>query len=100
MPIGEIILESGLRLILEIVLYGITYWPGFFILKLLSFGSIRLAPFSTVGAKNRKRWIDWSIYLHTSEGRVLKMETVCLVGLLFWFAVGYLVFLAVRGETP
>ena len=40
MPIGEIILESGLRLILEIVLYGITYWPGFFILKLLSFGEM------------------------------------------------------------
>jgi hypothetical protein len=100
MPLGEFIVELGLRLIFEIVFYGITYWTGFVILKLLTLGSVRVAPFSTVGDKNRGRWIDWSFYLHTSYGRVLKMETVCLVGMVFWILVGVLTFFALRGESP
>jgi hypothetical protein len=84
MPLGEIIAELGLRLVFEFVFYGITYWTGFVILKVITLGSARLAPFSTIGDKNGRRWIDWSFFLQTSGGRMLKMESICLVGMLFW----------------
>lgn len=93
MPFGEIIAEIGLRLLLEFVFYGVTYWTGFVILKLITLGRARLAPFSTSGDESRRRWIDWSFFLETSGGRKLKMESVCLVGMLFWILVGVLVFL-------
>jgi hypothetical protein len=98
MPLGEIIAELGLRIIFEFVFYGITYWTGFVILKVLTLGGARLAPFSTVGDKDRGRRIDWSFFLHTSSGRLLKMESVCLIGMLFWILVGVLVFLAMRAD--
>lgn len=93
MPIGEVIGEIILRPILEIVFYGLSYWTGFVVLKIVSIGTIRLAPLLTIHEKNRskKRWhqIDWSIWLHRSmQGRALKAECTCLVGILAWVAVG------------
>jgi hypothetical protein len=41
MPVGEFIVEMGVRIILEIVIYGIFYWVGFLVLKVVSFGAIR-----------------------------------------------------------
>ena len=98
MPVGEFIAEIGLRLILEIVFYGIFYWAGFLVLKIASFGSIRLAPLSTIETKNRRKKgkkRDWSIWLHrTMQGKVLKAEVVCTVGAIFCGLVGYFVYLA------
>lgn len=67
MPLGEIIGEIILRPILEVVLYGILYWTGFVFLKAFTFGTIRLAPFTTMHEKSRskqkRKWYqdDWSI---------------------------------------
>jgi hypothetical protein len=89
MPLGEILAEFGLRLMLEFILYGITYWLGFLILKTLSLGHLRIAPFSTIQERNPGKMIDWSIWLYSSyRGRALKADCACLVGLLFLVAVG------------
>ena len=103
MPVGEFIGEIILRPIFEIVLYGLSYWTGFLFLKALSFGSIRLAPITTIDEKNRKKkkWyqIDWSIWLHRPmQGRALKAEYTCLVGMLVWIAVGCGIYFAMSKE--
>ena len=94
MPIGEVIGEIILRPILEFIFYGLFYWAGFIILKTFSMGSIRLAPLLTIHEKNRskQKWhqIDWSIWLHRPmQGRALKAECICLIGMLAWIAVGF-----------
>ncbi|MGJ8655816.1 MAG: hypothetical protein ACSHX6_05135 [Akkermansiaceae bacterium] len=94
MPLGEFIVEIGGRIVFEIIIYGIAYWTGFIALKILSFGTLRLAPLMTIQEKNRskkKKWqIDWSIWLRRPmQGRALKAELTCLVGFLCWVAVGF-----------
>ena len=92
MPIGELMGEVVLRSIFELVFYGLSYWTGFMVLKTLSIGSIRLAPLTTIQKKNRNKkkrsQIDWSIWLHLPmQGRALKAECTCLVGILVWGAL-------------
>lgn len=101
MPLGEFIAEIGLRIVFEIVFYGVAYWTGFIALKILSFGILNLAPLMTIEEKNRskkrKKEIDWSIWLHRPmQGKALKAETTCLVGILCWIAVGFGVYHATR----
>lgn len=101
MPAGEFIAEVVLRSILELFLYGITYWVGYLFLKMITLGSIRLAPLTTITEKNRtkKRWnqIDWSIWLHQPlQGRALKAEFVCCVGFLIGIATGLLIYFGTR----
>ncbi|RJR44162.1 MAG: hypothetical protein C4576_13325 [Desulfobacteraceae bacterium] len=103
MPIGEIIGEMILRPILELVLYGLSYWTGFVVLKTVSIGTIRLAPLLTIQEKNRgkRKWyqVDWGIWLHRPmQGRALKAECTCLVGLLVWVAVGFGIYLGTRED--
>lgn len=103
MPLGEIIGEIILRPILEVVLYGLTYCIGFVILKLISFGSIKLAPLTTIEQKNRnkKKWyqIDWSIWIHLPKhGRALKAECTCLVGMVALAAIGFGIYFASQNK--
>jgi hypothetical protein len=103
MPVGEFIGEIILRPIFEIVLYGLSYWTGFLCLKALSFGSIRLAPLTTIDEKNRKKkkWhqIDWSIWLHRPmQGKALKAEYTCLDGMLVWVVVGCGIYFSMSKE--
>jgi hypothetical protein len=105
MPLGEVIGETILRPILELILYGITYWTGFFLLKAVTLGSIRLAPLTSIQEKNRskKKWhqIDWSIWLHRPmQGRMLKAECTCLAGLLVWVAIGFGIYSETRDDNP
>lgn len=87
MPLGEILAELGLQVVFEFIFYGITYWLGFLILKILSLGQLPIAPFSTIQERNRGKKFDWSIWLY-SHGKVLKADCACLVGLLFIGAIG------------
>ena len=94
MPIGEVIGELILRPILEIVICGIAYWTGYLVLKAISFGSIPLAPFTTMQEKNRskRKWnqIDWSIWLHRPmKRRELKADVTILTGILFLVGIGF-----------
>lgn len=105
MPVGEVIGELILRPILELVFYGLSYWTGFIVLKALSIGSIRLAPLMTIEEKNRskKKWhqIDWSIWLRRPmQGRALKAECTCLVGIFVWFAIGFGIYFGIREDKP
>jgi hypothetical protein len=99
MPVGEFIAEIGLRFVLEVVFYGIFYWIGFAVIKAASFGSARLAPLSTIEEKNRRkkgRKVDWSIWLHRPmQGKMLKAEAVCFVGMIVCGLIGYIVYLTV-----
>jgi hypothetical protein len=105
MPLGDIIGEVILRPILELVFYGLTYWTGFLLLKAVTLGSIRLAPLTSIKEKNRskKKWhqIDWSIWLHRPlQGRALKAECTCLVGMMALAAVGFGIYFATRDIEP
>jgi len=53
MPIGEVIGEVILRPIFEVVFYGLSYWTGYLFLKVVTLGTIRLAPLLTIEQKNR-----------------------------------------------
>jgi hypothetical protein len=88
MPLGDILAELGLRLLLELVLYGLTYWPGYLILKIVSLGQLELAPVSTFGDRNKGRVFDFSIWLYRDFApSALRAEFVCLIGFLFWLLV-------------
>jgi hypothetical protein len=105
MPLGEVIGEIILLPILELVFYGLTYWTGFLLLKTATFGAVRLAPLTSIEEKNRskKKWyqIDWSIWLHRPmQGRALKAEFTCLVGMLVMAAVGFGIYFATRDNEP
>jgi hypothetical protein len=100
MPLEEIIGELILRPILELVVYGVFYWTGYLFLKGSSFGTIRLAPLSTTVEGHKTKWyqIDWSLWVHRPrQGKALKAECTCLVGLVIWLAVGYGIYLGTRG---
>ncbi|HRH96203.1 MAG TPA: hypothetical protein PLB55_09735 [Prosthecobacter sp.] len=84
MPLGEFLGELIVRPIVEVIGYGVTYWTGYALLFVVTLGRLRMAPFWTFGTTNKRKWIDWSLFLQTAEGRKLKMEAVCLIGLLFW----------------
>lgn len=89
MPLGEILAELGLQALLEFIFYGITYWLGFLILKILSLGQLPIAPFSTIQERNRSKKFEWSIWLYSSyRGKALKADCACLVGILFLAAAG------------
>ncbi len=104
MPIGEAIGEVILRPILELILYGISYWTGSVVLKAFTLGATRLSPLTTIQEKNRskRKWhqIDWSIWLHLPmQGRALKAEFTCLVGMLVWVAIGFGIYFGTRDEN-
>jgi hypothetical protein len=99
MPLGEFIAEIGLRIGFEVIFYGVTYWTGFIALKLLSFGTLNLAPLMTIEERNRSRKnrIDWSMWLHRPRRKkALKAEITCLAGILCWVAVGFGLYFAPR----
>ena len=101
MPLGEFIAEIGLRIVFEVIFYGLAYWTGFIALKILSFGTLNLAPLMTIEERNRskkkKKQIDWSIWLNRPmQGKALKAEMTCLVGILCWVAVGFGIYFATR----
>ena len=97
MPIGEFIGEVLLRGVFEIIFYTLSYYTGAIVLWILTFGQICLAPLTSIDSTNRKknRWTDWSIWLHRPmQGRALKAECTCLVGLLAWVAIGLGIYFA------
>jgi hypothetical protein len=95
MPLGEFIAEIGLRIVFEVVFYGLAYWTGFIALKILSLGTLNLAPLMTIDERNNR--IDWSIWLHRpTRKRALKAEITCVAGILCWVAVGFGIYFATR----
>ena len=101
MPLGEIIGEVLFRGFLEVIFYTIAYYTGAIVLGALTLGQVSLAPLSTIEQTNKKRnrWNDWSIWLYRPmQVRVLKADFVCLVGLIFWIAVGFGLFFALRTD--
>jgi hypothetical protein len=92
MPVGEIIAEIGLRLVVEILFYGIGYWIGFCVLKICTLGMITLAPFSTIEERNKGRGVDWSIYLYQNGRKMLKAEITAFIGILFIIGIGCLIY--------
>jgi len=99
MPLGDIVAACGLQLVLELLIYGVGYWSGFVVLKLITFGSIRIAPFSTIEQKNRgKRW-DWSLFLILDGKRHLKGEVVALIGIIALTGFGILLYKSKQKET-
>lgn len=99
MPLGELLGEVVLRGFLEVVGYAIAYYTGGIVLGVLTLGQLHIAPFETLGKTNRhkNRWNDWSIWLYRPmQPRVLKAESACVVGLLFWVAVGVGLFFVFR----
>ena len=96
MPIGEILGELIIRPLVEVVVLGLFYGIGWGALKLLSLGRLKLAPFGTLGDKNRskKRWyqIEWTIWLHRPmRGRTIRADFTCLVGLIVTAAIGLII---------
>jgi hypothetical protein len=96
MPLFETIAGLGLTVVFDIAMSGLVYWTGFVVLKALTFGGVRLEPFSAIIAdKKRGRSCDHSPHSHRSHSRTLSAGSVCLVGLLFYvLAVGVALFLA------
>lgn len=98
MPVGEFIVEIGIRVLVEIIFYGIFYWFGFVVIKAVTLGNVKLAPLSTIGDKNRRkkeRKVDLNIWLHRPmQERMLKAEAVCVVGVILCGVIGYVVYLA------
>jgi hypothetical protein len=93
MPVGEIIVEIGLRIVVEVLFYGVGYWIGFCVLKVGSLGFIEIAPFSTIEDKNKGRRIDWSIFLYRNGRRMLKAEVTAFVGMIFSIGFGCIIYL-------
>ena len=94
--IGEILAELGLWAIIEIVVYGTTYWIGYGALSLLSMGRIPMAPFSTLGDRNSFGRVDWSPWLHRDGHKLLKMESVCLAGLVIIILAGVVIYSIIK----
>lgn len=95
MPLGEEIGEVVLRVVIEIVFYGV----GYLFLKILSFGNLPLASFSSLEDRNpseKKTWtLRQSIWLKRREkGRILKAECVILAGTLVAVAISVIWYLA------
>ena len=104
MPLGEIVGEFILKPILEViahvVFYTVWFWTGFIFLELVSFGKLNLATPDRFGERNKhpkkknkkkekRRWLDCSLWLHKGKGSKceLKPETTACVGMLLWFLV-------------
>ena len=92
MPIGEVIGEVILRPILEVVFYGASYSLGYVALKVITLGTLKMAPLKTVFRNHRsgRKWgeIDWSIWHSSKKQRVLKADAVCLTGFLVATIIG------------
>jgi hypothetical protein len=100
MPLSEIIGELIVGPIVETILYGLTYCAGYVFLKGISLGNIRLAPLSTIGAKEEKKSRsfrpDMNIWVHVpTEGRALTAECTCIIGLLVWVAIAAGIYFAI-----
>ena len=103
MSIGEFIGEVLLRGILEIIFHTLAYYTGAIALWVVTLGQIRLAPLTTIGDKNRSKQkrhqIDWSIWLQRPmQGRALKAECTCLVGIVVWVAIGFGIYFGTRDD--
>lgn len=94
--IGEILAELGLWAIIEFVVYGTTYWIGYGALSLVSMGRIPMATFSTLGDRNNCRRIDWSPWLNRDGQKYLKMESVCLAGLVTIILAGVAIYSIIK----
>lgn len=82
------ILEIILQVVFEILILGISYWTGVILISILTLGSVRLAPFSSYGAKlpkfkrGERRNFFW-IY-GPRKKRLLHPRVTAIVGFLFW----------------
>lgn len=99
MPLGEEIGEVVLRVVIEIVFHVVFYGVGYLFLKILSFGNLPLASFSSLEDRNpseKKTWtLRQSIWLKRREkGRILKAECVILAGTLVAVAISVIWYLA------
>ena len=89
MPVGEFIAELLLKDLVGTVLCGIGYGTGMVVLKLLTFGKLRIAPLNTLHERKPKSrwWQDWGPWFHQSKHpKVLKADYACLARLLVWLA--------------
>lgn len=94
------LLEILLFPVIDVVIFGVSYWTGYFFLNGVTFGTLPLAPPLSMGERNRRTayskqtrclWISLP-----GQGRVLKAEVVCLVGGVVWIALGLGVYWAYR----
>ncbi len=85
----EWILEISLRILAELVLHGLAYGSGYAILKILSLGRLRIAPYLAIEERRRgRKGREPGIWLHRPmQARALKAEVAVAVGLTFWIAV-------------
>lgn len=101
MPAAEFIAETFLRVIVESVLYGLSYFTGACVLALVTLGQISLAPFSSLHERNRnkKLWNDWSIWLHRPmQKKALRAEAICAVGFFTWIALGLAAYYVTKSD--
>lgn len=105
MPLGEILIELLVRTCIEFVFYGLTYWTGFLFLKVVTFGSIRIAPLMSIDDRNpgRRKWYesDWSLWIYQpTKGKRLKAGITCCVGFFVWVSIGIgIYFIIVPGNS-
>jgi hypothetical protein len=81
--------------LLEIIFSVVGYYTGLVVLSVLSFGKIRCAPLDRIDAHNKSRW-EMTIFLNEGNQRILKVECVILVGMLFYILVGVAIYFGVR----
>jgi len=96
MAIEDLVGDFILRPILEILLYIFGFGTGYVVLSVLSFGNLKLAPFSKLSdfsRKKRKKGKRFTIWLNSSKhNRVLHSDVTLVVGLIFWACVGVITY--------
>src|SRR5262245_5638016 len=96
MPFLDFILDVILAFIPKkwdrVVCGRVLYWGGWFTLKILTFGKIRLAPFKDYLQSERNTKLDWHLFVHARGQRHLKAQTTMLAGVVFWILVGWVVY--------
>ena len=98
MSLGGLLAELGLGLVLECVLYGLSYWTGFLVLKVSTLGTLNLAPLLSIGKRRKRKQgmkkPDLGVWVSIGkQRRALSAEVVCLVGVLTWIVTGVVYYL-------
>ncbi len=76
-----------------IILRVIGYWTAYPLLKIVTWGRLRMAPLIDLPRAERIRGFDWDIWSYQlSEPRRLKAGIVSLIGLVIWVLAGWLYF--------
>jgi len=84
------IVESLSKELARVVVFVIGYYTGVLLVLVLTWGRIRAAPIESMDSANpgKSRWTDWSVWLEEGhQGKSLKAEIVCLVGVAAWGAI-------------